>query len=156
MISFSNVFPSLFWISLFPLLIDYRHFFLRILKLLTRAFLNNTLLLPRTCPRSCSTLLSNPPCYITGAKNTGPLIRYEPFSCKSLRPNPPPCSFQSIIRTPYIVLSYLCEPFLSYHGTSRNPLAQIFSPLTYCHITRPLASSGSMMAFGLLRHHHHL
>ena len=39
---------------------------------------------------------------------------------------PPPCSSQSIIRTPYIVLPYLCEPFLSYHGTSRNPLAQIF------------------------------
>ena len=30
-ISFSNVFPSLSWISLFPLLIDYGHFFLRIL-----------------------------------------------------------------------------------------------------------------------------
>ena len=39
-------------------------------------------------PRSCSTLPSNPPCYITGAKDTGPLIRYGPFSCKSLRPNP--------------------------------------------------------------------
>ena len=30
-ISFSNVFASLSWISLFPLLIDYGHFFLRIL-----------------------------------------------------------------------------------------------------------------------------
>ena len=117
---------SLSWTFLFPLSTNLGHFFLLILLLRTRTSLNNTLLLPRTCPRSCSTPPSNPPCSITGAKDTGPLIRYGPFSIKSLRPNPASCSSQSIIRTPYIVLPYLCEPFLSYHGTSRNPLAQIF------------------------------
>ena len=37
-----------------------------------------------------------------------------------------------------------------------KPFGSNLSPLTYCHITRPLALSGSMMAFSLPRHHHHL
>ena len=92
-ISSSNVSLSLSlsWTFLFPLSTNLGNFFLLILMLRTRTSLNNTLLLPRTCPRSCSTPPSNPPCYITGAKaakDTGPLIRYGPFSIKSLRPNP--------------------------------------------------------------------
>ena len=79
---------SLSWTFLFLLSTNLGHFFLLILLLRTRTSLNNTLLLPRTCPRSCSTPPSNPPCYITGAKDIGPLIRYGPFSIKSLRPNP--------------------------------------------------------------------
>ena len=75
-ISFSNVSPSLSWTFLFLLLINFGHFYRRILLLLIRASLNNTPLLPRTCPLSCSTPPSKPPCYIIGAKDIGLLIRY--------------------------------------------------------------------------------
>ena len=114
------------WTFLFPLSTNLGNFFLLILMLRTRTSLNNTLRLPRTCPRSCSTPPSNPPCYITGAKDIGLPTGTGPSPSNLSDQTPPPCSSQSIIRTPHIVLPYLCEPFLSYHGTSRNPLAQIF------------------------------
>ena len=86
-ISFFNVSPFLSWTSLFPPLINFGIYLRKIFLFLIPASLNNTPLLLRTCPRSYSTLLSKPPCYISGAKDTGLLLMSAPFSIKSRKPN---------------------------------------------------------------------
>ena len=125
-ISFSNASPSLSLDISLPLSTNFGHFFLLILLLRTRTSLNNTPLLQGFAHDPAQFLPRIHPVILPGQRILALSSDTGPSPSNLSDQTPPPRSFQSILRTPYIVIPYLCEPFLSYHGTSRNPLAQIF------------------------------